>query len=294
MTLELSKNFKAILADIHRDRLTFGGYVFTYLTQVHFNVIRFPTFPDRLSCLGRGGNFFVLPDNDPPIRQIAEKFRLISKGELVELGYEYANLVRQSQASLRKEFGRKIFLYRAVDPGKKEHGEIYKPDLSLSTEKLVEAVFDSRRTNEKIVEVELDVVSGWSLNGANSVYGRVKFGKEFDVDDILIRSDLFDGPGKIGPMESNELLVLNRFATGLMPVQIENIDISNLDGEYLKRLERISNGNAHKWLHTAVATNRVAIGDQAFMHPRIQHPRRWPSRLADWIEKSCFVQGKKR
>lgn len=40
----------------------------------------------------------------------------------------------------------------------------------------------------------------FSTGGANSVYGRVKFGKEFDVDDILIRSDLFDGPGKIGPM----------------------------------------------------------------------------------------------
>jgi hypothetical protein len=80
------------------------------------------------------------------------------------------------------------------------------------------------------ISIDVDIVSGWSTN-ANNRYGTLHLRHRWEVNDILLISDLLDGV-----MESNEWLCINRNPRGLMKFAIDEIELVDLPQRILDRV----------------------------------------------------------
>lgn len=289
--ITLSKTLREALLDVRRDRLTFGGQLITYLTQKQYNIVRFPTHPDRLTCLGRDGYTAGAPDYSVDQTGIGDRLASLLPEELQELQEEFAEVVAQMQSRLRANHGNHLVIYRSIGKPPRDDSLDYKPVLQSWPAVIVEAAIQAAMEGLPWLYVEMDVVSGWSLRGGNRMYGDIVFERTVSVDDVLILSNYFDGGTPVGPMEPNELLVVNRAPTGLVPLDPRRIDYSNLGENVIESLKkRLANRqNSLSSIVTGEPCSRqVALHDQAYVTSPVRVAQRWPSRIASWLEDRLY------
>ncbi|NEX60206.1 hypothetical protein [Noviherbaspirillum galbum] len=205
--IAISPEMRKLLLGVWHDRLTPHAIVLTYLAARNFGVIRFPTRPDRSVDGGNKGHQDAV--------DLLDKY---TDDELANLSAELNHITSQSQQILSALYkSPSICLERAIAPidarsqyltanRAVDNIELY-PALALAAE----------RAGLASISMDVDIVSGWSTT-ATQRYGTLHLSRAWAIDDVLLVSDLLDGP-----MESNEWLCVNRNPRGLMEFPISSI-----------------------------------------------------------------------
>ena len=203
MHLSPAPEIKKLLQAISKDRLEPEAVLFSYLAADYFKVLRYPTHQDRAS------------DGElPKFKESQLLFRKMDDEQLSFLLNEFAKIYDYTQQRLKSTYPGQssVTLYRSIGgPCTKnlnrpphDNPEIYPV--------LVEA---AQAEGQSFVEIEVDIVSGWS-RAAQPVYGSLTLKKDWPLQDVILVSDHMDALCTIGPMESDEWLCINRSRSGLI------------------------------------------------------------------------------
>jgi hypothetical protein len=223
----VSSEMHAILKGVWHDRLTPYAIVLTHLAACNFNVHRFPTRPDR--------------SLDENVSERSEAVALLDKYTdvgLQKLKTELKELTTRTQNLLsRVSLQQAITLQRAISPLKNtqyqyanrkvDNVELY-PTLALA----------AQQANLQSICIDMDIVSGWSTTSLQR-YGSLHLTRQWPVCDILLVSDMLEGPDKsLGALESNEWLCVNRDERGLVEFPISDIRLEDLTPEVTQKVAR--------------------------------------------------------
>lgn len=228
-----------------------GVQMLTYLSKILFNIQRLPLFEDRsIALIDKDDDFFELlkenKDNDLNIEIINSK--------LEELKKDFLSLYEDTQKRIEEKFKEEfeeqekngeekhILLSRRIikendfikhlEKNNSYSSHIYsnttyncEPDLCTIYNYVKE-----QKNNNKNINIQMNILTSWAQNTAD-YYGIIKFEKKVNPKDIIFFTYKDDFSG---PIESNEYIVLNRSATGIISFPAEDIDIRLDKIKYVK------------------------------------------------------------
>lgn len=190
--------------------------ILTYLTSKVFNIMRLPTYNDRVIC-------------SITIEQMNEYI-----GKLSELEKELETLYQYTQARLKEagyQENDKIRLYRNIcrkecfsEFNIRKCSFDYRNDSEIDPMVLATYILYEKLENSQMIELEVNILSSWSQNTSSELaYGHVTIEHEIAVKDILFFNADDDTNG---PLERNEWIFINRSNTGLVEFNLENVYFS--------------------------------------------------------------------
>lgn len=218
--ISISNEMRTLLRGVWHDRLQPNAIGLTYLATRNFNVIRFPTRPDR-SVDGQGQQFDVAVD-------LLDQY---TDQQLDALCAELAEITRQTQEILRDTTGdADIVLQRAISPLNEDSQYMAANRAADPIELFPTLALAAQVAGVPSISFDVDIVSGWSTC-ATQRYGTLHLKRRWPIDDILLVSDLLDGP-----MEGDEWLCINRNPRGLMEFAIADLKLVGLPPHLLNRV----------------------------------------------------------
>lgn len=219
--LTVSEQLRELLLGVWHDRLKPHAIVLTYLATRNFNVIRFPTRPDR-SVDGQGYGF----------HDAVNLLDSYTDQQLDSLSNELANLTQQTKTILLAHSGPgPITLERAICPLNDtqyqtanrpcDNIELY-PRLALA----------AKTAQLSSISLDVDILSGWSTTSTQR-YGCLHLTRRWAIEDVLLVSDLLEGP-----MEGNEWLCVNRNPRGHIAFDLTDIRLDELPQAIIDEIAR--------------------------------------------------------
>lgn len=219
--IQVSSGLKELLRGVWHDRLQSHAIILTYLATRNFQVIRFPTRPDR-----------SVDGEDPGQREAVKLLDNYSDDELDALSEELAAVTMQTQSILKALYRQnQVRLQRAISP-LEEHQHLYAVREIDKVEIYPLLAIASQKAGRTSISLDVDIVSGWSTS-ANQRYGSLHLARNWAIDDVLVVSDLLDGI-----LESNEWLCINRNPRGLMHFPITDIQLLDLPPRIIAKLKK--------------------------------------------------------
>ncbi|WP_394188933.1 hypothetical protein [Pseudoalteromonas atlantica] len=235
--IEVSKDMNDILRGIWHDRLSPKGIIFTYLCAKAFNVVRYPSTPDRsLDGIDIANEELTTLINSYGV----EKISLLVK-EVIEIK-------KQTKALLQKKYHNNfVTLQRALSP---LNDSQYQTALRACDrpELFPMLVIASQEADIASFKIDVDIVSGWSTSSSNR-YGSLHIEKDWHIDDIIIVSDyICSSNGGSGALESNEWLCLNRNENGLMEFVTSKCLVNDAPQYLYNKVENTLNTKGYEYL----------------------------------------------
>lgn len=236
--IEISDEMAKILAGIWHKRLSPGAVAFTYLAARTFGVVRYPTRPDRSVDL----------ESDNQSREYEEAVDLLDKysePEWQQLQDELMQIHNRTKNALNDlTSGQPIELERAIVPMHAGTGKNHEYNRNCdeidSFPMLAQAAL---MAGVSTVEFDVDIVSGWSI-GSLQRYGSLHLKRNWPLTDIIIVSDLLERKvqncTRLGPLESNEWLCLNRNPKGFIQFNVADFKIDEIPKAFAERLRTCS------------------------------------------------------
>lgn len=217
--IKLSPKMYELLIGVWHDRLNPRAIVITYLATRNFGVVRFPTRPDR-SVDGKGHGY----------REAVALLDSFTDSELDDLAAELRSISSSTQKVLEAIHPTgQIKLERALAPMTRpqylaanrecDQIELF-PMLALA----------AQQASQPSICLDIDIVSGWSTSSLQR-YGTLHITKNWATRDILLVSDILDGP-----LESNEWLCVNTNPRGLVEFPAANFKVVGLPEEFLEKV----------------------------------------------------------
>lgn len=192
-------------------RVNKGYRILTYLAAKVFNIVRIPTYYDRT----------ITAITKEDIDQCFNKLESLDKD--IKILYEYTQS-RLKEAGF--EANDKITLYRNICTDNRflDHNldKCYiseKCTGDINPAVLAAYISYKKQDGSKNIDLEVDTLSSWSVNGADPRYGNVSLKLEVEVKNILHFNMSSDCDG---PLETNEWIVVNDSNTGLIEFNLEN------------------------------------------------------------------------
>lgn len=227
--ISISKDLASLLNGVWHDRLTDKAIVLSYLAARNFKVVRFPTRPDR-SVDGKGNGF----------NKAVELLDNYSDRDLDQLAGELQRATDATQQFLRSNFGdAPILLQRAVAPLSEKNGQYVSANRSEDPIETFALLGEAaRQANLNKIELDFDIVSGWSPC-ALARYGTLHLQRYWQIEDILLVSDLLAGPSGSQPLENDEWLCINQNPRGILSIASCDYKVVGLPKEYLKKINNL-------------------------------------------------------
>lgn len=228
-TITVSNELADLLTAVWHDRLKPGAVVLSYLASRNFNVIRYPTRPDR-SLDGKSSHY----------QQTAEKLDSYSAAELDALARQLAAATRLTRQYLLQRYPQGyVELHRAISPLSVSAGQYIAANREVDDvalfPKLAQAAI---LAGVPEIELDVDIVSGWSTTALQR-YGTLHLTCQWPIEQILLVSDfLTRADGSAGPLESNEWLCVNTNPKGLLTFAVDQIRVVDLPEKYLQEIAR--------------------------------------------------------
>lgn len=263
--IEVSKEMNNLLFGIWHDRLTSKAVVFSYLCAKAFNVVRYPSAPDRSLTISKKimQEVAELLDNydEQVFDNLVEEIKRIKAQTKIRLflnedyAHDHVPLQRalfpvdssQTDYALREEDNSKLF-----------------PLLYLA----------AKDANVKSFDMDVDIVSGWSTCFQNR-YGSLCIEKDWHIDDIIMISDFIStkNNGKAA-LETNEWLCLNRNPNGLVSFATDNCIVEEAQQPIIENLSKKMKPRDYDYLQKEclnMASNRnvTLLGDFLFNLPKV-------------------------
>lgn len=213
--IHVSEEMHRILTGIWHDRLSPRGTLFTYLCAKAFNIVRYPSTPDR-----------SVDDNNRLLSDVTDLINSYGDDKISDLVDEVRHIKDRTKSILLKNSSGSdyIILQRALSPLTERQYQTAArscdeptlfPMLAIAAEKAGMQTF----------KIDVDIVSGWSTSSINR-YGSLHITRKWNLDDVVVVSDYLVAPdGGIGALESNEWLCLNRNENGLMEFNVSDCEV---------------------------------------------------------------------
>lgn len=221
----ISSEMHEFLRDVFHRRLTPGGVALTYLASRAFGVVRYPTRPDR-SVDSRNDSFKdVVAYLDTFTEEKWERLSL----ELLDIKKRTGEILFDVTGSANVNLVR--FIELPPQPNIPTPGD---QDDLISFTLLTEA---SKQAGLPTITIDMDILSGWSKIGS-SYYGQLKLTRAWQIDDVLLVSELLTSERGQQPLEDDEWICINRHPSGLVQFPIEHVVVEKLPNWCIDKLSR--------------------------------------------------------
>jgi hypothetical protein len=233
--IQISNDLYQLLIGVWHDRLSPGGIVISYLAARNFDVVRFPTRPDR-AVDGKGNRYLEAV-------KILDGF---TDNELRALADELKQITQQTQTILLELCSSDhVLLERAVAPMDSKTNQYLAANRQCDQIELFPMLaLAAKMAGQSSISLDFDIVSGWSTSSIQR-YGTLHITRSWPIGNILLVSDLLSGPKKlslsIGPLESNEWLCVNTNSRGMLEVPTTNVKVVGLLPKYSDTVTKHSN-----------------------------------------------------
>ncbi len=224
--IQISPEMTSLLQGIWHKRLEPRGIAFSYLAARTFGIVRFPTRPDRNVC-----------HDDQDSKEFRDAIMLLdgkTEAQWKQLEEELRDIHRATKAALMSlTSGATVQLERAIVPSKNgktagvEYNR-YSDDVDIFPAYAQAAI----TAGLAHIDIDIDIVSGWSI-GSLQRYGDLHLQHEWDLDDVIIVSDLLaTATSSSGPLEANEWLCINRNPGGLFRLDVTGLRVDGVPTGY--------------------------------------------------------------
>lgn len=224
--VHVSKEMHRILTGIWHDRLSPQGVLFTYLCAKAFNIVRYPSTPDR-----------SVDNNNHLLSDVTDLFNSYGNDKIAKLVQEVRHIKDKTKSILIKNNPTSdcVILQRALSPLTENQYQTAVRSCDEPTLFPMLAIA-AKKSGMETFKIDVDIVSGWSTSSTNR-YGSLHIKRKWNVDDVVVVSDYLVSPdGGIGALESNEWLCLNRNNNGLMEFNISDCEVDCIPEKLRKSL----------------------------------------------------------
>jgi hypothetical protein len=276
--IAISKDMNDILRGIWHDRLSSKAIFFSYLCAKAFNVVRYPTTPDR-SLDGIEINNIELTNL---INSYGNKKISSLVNEVIDIKKQTATLLKNQYSS------NSVTLQRALSPLNSTQYETALRGYD-QPELFPMIVIASKKINAPSFKIDVDIISGWSTSASNR-YGSLHIEKDWDIDDIIVISDyICVSDGSLGALESNEWLCLNRNENGLMEFSTNKCIVQGIPQSLYDRVEKLLKSRGYGYLENEC----LEMSSNRKIYPRVLPSITIPPTKLSFIEKIKILFGSK-
>lgn len=203
-----------------REREGYG--ILAYLVSKKFNIIRLPTYYDRVvASLEREDICQYYDKLDSLLEDLDSAYNYTQK-RLQQEGYDKDDKIKLERRICKYDYFKNYNLQKCEFLREESKSGIHPMVLASH-------ILNMKNSGNKTLEIEIDTLSSWSLASENelglySVYGEISLLQEAKIKDILffnINENTTDNP-----LETNEILFINRSDTGLIEFDLDKITIS--------------------------------------------------------------------